>query len=82
MGTVERQSLADALDVAAGQIENGVDRLHVDESIRTAIARQPTSGQWAENVNRIIQAAHSPDPVVYANNLRLIAKGLRERVRR
>ena len=54
----------------------GIDRPLVDEYIRTAIATQPTSGQWANGINAIIQTAHSPDPMIYANNLRQFAKGL------
>ena len=83
----ERQALADALVNAAEKLEgigrpegdgrNAANRLHVDEFIRTDIAVQPTSGQWSDGIDKIIQAAHSADPVVYANNLRLIAKGLR-----
>jgi hypothetical protein len=67
-----RESLADAFGIAAGKLENGVDRLLVDEYLRTAIARQPTSGQWANEFTRIIP----PNPT--ADALRKIAKGLRQ----
>jgi len=73
----ERQSLAESLDVAAERLERGADRLLVDEYIRTAIAQQPTSGQWANTLDKILQTADSPDTLIYARNLRLIAKGLK-----
>ena len=77
LDTAERVALAESFDNAAGQLENGTERLLVDEYIRTAIARQPTSGQWANEIDKIVQTAHSPNPMIYAKNLRLIAKGLR-----
>jgi len=73
----ERQSLAESLDVAAERLERGVDRLLVDDYIRTAIAQQPTSRQWTNTLDKILQTAVSPDAVVYAKNLRQIAKGLK-----
>ena len=77
MGVAERQSLAESFVVAAGKLDSGVDRRQVDEYLRTAVARQPTSGQWAEEFTKIIETAASPDAVIYANNLRLIAQGLK-----
>ena len=77
----ERQSLAESLELAAdrlvGMAGGGTDRLHVDEDIRSAVAQQPTSGRWSIDFNKILQTASSPDPVKYAENLRLIAKGLK-----
>jgi hypothetical protein len=72
----ERSALADAFGDAAERLERGDCRFTVDESLRTAIARQPTSGQWASTIDPIIQTAHSTDEVIYAKNLRLIARGL------
>ena len=74
----ERQSLAESLVIAAEQLESGVDRLLVDEYIRTAIAVQPTGGQWANDFTKIMATAASPDTMIYAANLRLIAKGLQK----
>ena len=74
----ERHSLADALERAAGELDRGTDRFTVEDNIRGVIAQQPTSGQWAEDIGKILQTAASPDAVVYANNLRLVAKGLKE----
>jgi len=76
MDTAERQSLAESFGIAAEKLESGADRLLVDEYLRTAIAAQPTSGRWANEINTIIQTAQSPDSMIYAKNLRLIAKGL------
>jgi len=72
----ERQSLATAFDSAAARLENGDHRLLVDEEIRTAIAIQPTSGQWDEKIDGLIKIADSTDPKKFAENLRLIAEGL------
>ena len=57
MDTAERQSLAEAFEHAAGQLDGGVDRLLVEESLRKAIAQQPKSGQWAKNLDTILQHA-------------------------
>jgi len=73
----ERQSLAESLELAAGRLDRGDCRFTVDEYIRTAIAVQPTSGRWANTFNPIIASANSPDAMIYANNLRMIAKGLK-----
>jgi hypothetical protein len=73
----ERTSLAESFGIAAGKLESGVDRLLVDEYLRTAIATQPTSGQWENTIDKVLQTAASPDPIVFAKNLRLIAKGLK-----
>ena len=77
MGAAERQSLADALDMAAGRLADGVDRRIVDESIRTAIAAQPTSRHWASAFSTIIQNANAPEIATYSTNLRRIANELR-----
>jgi len=79
MDTAERQALAESFDIAAGKLESGADRLLVEESLRTAIAAQPTSGRWANEIDTIVQTAIASDPVVYAKNMRLIAKELREK---
>ena len=68
MDAAERVALADAFEYAARQLDSGVERLVVEEYIRTAIASQPTSRQWANEFNRIIP----PNPS--ANALRKIAK--------
>jgi len=73
----ERSTIVDALELAAGELDRGISRFHVDEHIRRVIARQPTSGQWRNTIDKILQTAASPDAVVYANNLRQVAKGLR-----
>ena len=78
MDTAERQSLAESFELAAGKLEIGVGQLLVDEFLRTAIASQPTSGQWANEFNKIVQTAPSPDPIVYAKNLRNIANALKQ----
>jgi len=57
-------------------LERGDCRFTVDEFIRGAIAVQPTSGRWANEIDKILQTAISPDVVIYARNLRLIAQGL------
>ena len=72
----ERQSLAESLVVAAEKLEGGVDHPQVDEYLRTAIATQPTSGQWGNEFGKIIETATSLDAMIYAKNLRLIAKEL------
>ena len=72
----ERQVLAESFGIAAEKLESGENRFLVDEYIRTAIASQPTSGRWANEIDKIIQTAHSTDQTVFAKNLRLIAKGL------
>ena len=74
----ERQSLAESLVVAVKKLEGGVDRPLVHEYLRTAIAAQPTSGQWGNEFGKIIETATSPDTMIYAQNLRLIAKGLKD----
>ena len=73
----ERSALADALERAADDLDRGTDRFTVDERIRTAITASPTSGQWSDDFGKIMEAAISPDTVKYAENLRLIAKGLK-----
>jgi hypothetical protein len=73
----ERQALAESFDIAAEQLESGVCRFLVDEYLRTAIASQPTSGRWANDFDKIIQTAYSPDTMMYAKNLRAIANALR-----
>ena len=73
----ERQSLAEAFSVAAERLERGEERLLVDEFLRTSIARQPTSGHWANEMNIVVQAAWSADAAVYARKLREIAKELK-----
>ena len=77
MDAAERQSLAESLELAARGLDAGTDRFIIDEHLRTAIASQPASGRWAKEIDRLLQTAHSPSPIVYANNLRKIAKGLR-----
>jgi len=74
--TAERQALAESFNIAAEKLERGDERLVVDEYLRTAIASQPGSGQWAEEIDKIVQSARSPDAAVYARNLRAIAKVL------
>jgi len=76
--TTERQSLAESFDIAAGRLEQGDCRFLVDEYIRTSIAIQPSSGQWANDIDKIVQTAWSADAVIYARNLRAIAKGLKK----
>ena len=73
----ERQSLAASFEVAAGELDGGTERLHVNEQIRTAIAQQPTSGEWSGSLDKVLQNAASLDSVVFAENLRQIAKGLK-----
>jgi len=73
----ERTSLAAALERAADDLERGYDRRFVEERIRTAVAVSPTSGQWAEDFGKMVEAAVSADAVVYADNLRQIARGLK-----
>jgi hypothetical protein len=69
----ERQSLAESFDLAAGNLDSGEhDRPLVYESIRIAIAVQPTSGRWATEFTKIIP----PNPTAEA--LRQIAKGLKQ----
>ena len=43
MPSAERQALAKTFDIAAERLENGEDRLIVDEWIRMNIAKQPTA---------------------------------------
>ena len=74
----ERSAIADALELAAGELDRGTERLVVDEYIREVIAQQPTGGQWKDSFTKILQTAASPDPVKYAENLRAIAKGLKQ----
>ena len=76
MDTAERQSLAGSFGIAAERLEHGDCRFLVDEYLRTAIAAQPTSGQWANTLDKILQTAHSADSMIYAKNLRLVAQGL------
>ena len=78
INVAERVSLAESLDYAAGQLDEGIDRHIVNEYIGAAIGVQPTSGQWASTVNSLLQNAHSADTVIYAENLRKLAKGLRQ----
>ena len=73
----ERQSLANSFELAADDLIRGTERLHVNEDIRAAIAQQPTSGEWIGSLDKILQNAASPDSVVFAENLRQIAKGLK-----
>ena len=74
----ERVSLAESLELAAGKLDEGVDRLIVNEYIGAAIGVQPTSGHWASTINSFLQNAHSEDTIIYAENLRKLAKGLRQ----
>jgi len=74
---LERQAIAESLGVAAGRLENGIDRYFVDEYIRRTIATLPGNGQWAKEIDKILQTAFAEDAVKYAENLRLVAKGLK-----
>jgi len=78
MDAAERQSLAESLELAARELDVGTNRFIVDEFLRTAIASQPASGRWAKEIDQLLQTAHSPSAIVYANNLRKIAKGLKQ----
>ena len=73
----ERQSLAEALNIAAERLERGEERLLVDEYIRTSIASQPTSGHWASEINAVVRAAWADDAAVYAKNLRGIVQTMK-----
>ena len=78
MDSAERVSLAESLTLAARKLDSGVDRRLVDDFLRATIASQPTSGQWANEFNTILRIAPSPDPIVYAKNLRNIAQALKQ----
>ena len=78
MDAAERQFLAEAFEHAARQLDGGMERLLVEESLRTALAAQPSSGQWIGSLDTILQKADSPDSVKYANNLRKISKELKQ----
>jgi hypothetical protein len=73
----ERHALAEACQRAAEQLENGSGVPIVNEYLRTAIARQPTSGQWAEEINTMLQQAADENPKDYARNLKSLAEKLR-----
>jgi len=75
----ERQALAESFTIAADRLERGEERLLVDEFLRTSIARQPTSGRWANEMNIVVQAAWSDDAAVYAKKLRGIALTINKR---
>ncbi len=76
----ERRIVAEALRTAAARIVAAPDdtavRYDADEFVRKSVAMQPSAREWQRAFTNISTAVHSPEPLTYAANLELAARGL------
>jgi hypothetical protein len=76
----ERRAVANALRTAADRIANApndsVERNAADEDVRKSVAMQPSKEKWQRAFAGISQMVLAVNPLTYADNLKLAAKGI------